>query len=111
MSNNVYKFPGSVGVAEPSALTPEASPKKLTGTLGAAKKLLSHVVKVLWFVMALVWPFLRWVMALDVFFHGALMVWHWDTPGSYAGVTFLLHFAALVGMTFFVSIFKPKGVK
>ena len=33
-----------------------------------------------------------------------------STPGVYAGWTFLLHFAVLTALTYFVSIYKPKGI-
>lgn len=111
MANNVYKFPGGRGVQETRNVAPETAPKKPSNSPEMAKKTFSGGVKVLWFVVALVWPVLRWVLALDVVFQGVLMLWRWDTPGSYAGFTFSLHFAALVALTFFVSVFKPAGVK
>lgn len=111
MANNVYKFPGSEGAQEALNAVPESAPLKAPSGPGATKKAFSGAVKVLWVVVALVWPVLRWLLALDVVFQGVLMLWHWDTPGSHAGWTFALHFAALVALTFFVSVFKPKGVK
>lgn len=111
MANNVYKFPGRAGAPEALNAAPEPAPKKAPRSPDLAKKSFSGGVKVLWFVLALVWPVLRWLLALDVVFQGMLMLWHWDTPGSHAGWTFFLHFAALVALTFFVSVFKPKSVK
>lgn len=111
MANNVYKFPGGDGARKPLSAAPEPAANKAQGHPGVARKAASGVVKTLWFVVALVWPFLRWVVALDVVFQGLVMVWHWDTPGSHAGWTFALHFAVLVALTFFVSVFKPQGVK
>jgi hypothetical protein len=111
MANNVYKFPGTEGAQVAPDVVPESGPQKAPSGPGVAKKSFSWVVKVLWFVVALIWPVLRWLLALDVVFQGALMLWHWDTPGSHAGWTFSLHFAVLVALTFFVSVFKPSGVK
>jgi len=33
----------------------------------------------------------------------------WNTPDVYATWTFLLHLAVLVLLTYFVSLYKPKG--
>lgn len=111
MTNNVYKFPGRSGVQLPHSPKADPTPAQAPSGQGPVKKLLSGVVTALWFVLALVWPVLRWVIALDIVFRGAAMVWHWDTPGTYAGWTFAAHFAVFVVLTFFVSVFKPKGVK
>lgn len=111
MTNNVYKFPGRDGVRVTRNSVPDPAPAKKPSGPGVGNKFLSGMVTTLWFVLALVWPVLRWLLALDVVFRGVLMAWHWDTPGSYAGWTFVLHFALLVALTFFVSVFKPKSVK
>ncbi|MDO8773520.1 MAG: KleE stable inheritance protein [Burkholderiaceae bacterium] len=37
------------------------------------------------------------------------MIYHWETPGVYAGWDFLLHFAALAALACFVSLYKPKA--
>lgn len=112
MANNIYKFPGGESARQSLHAAPaRAENESAKAVPGAGRKTLSVAVKTLWIVAALVWPVLRWIMALDVAFQALLMVWHWGTPGNGAMVTFLLHFAALVGMTFFVSVFKPKSVK
>ena len=38
------------------------------------------------------------------------MLYHWNTPGVYAGWSFLAYFAVLTAITYFVSIYKPKGL-
>ncbi|WP_146151482.1 KleE stable inheritance protein [Pseudomonas sp. R9.37] len=111
MANNILKFPGSDGVPVARSAVNEPAPAKAPRSPATGKKFFSGVVTALWFVLALVWPVLRWIMALDVVFRGVAMAWHWDTPGTYAGWTFVIHFAAFVALTFFVSVFKPKGVK
>ena len=74
------------------------------------KGFLAGVIKTLWVMTILVWPFLRWVAALDVVLQFVRMLWKWDTPGAYAGWTFLLHFGVLTAFTYFVSVYKPKGI-
>jgi hypothetical protein len=44
------------------------------------------------------------------FFQFVRMLYHWNTPGVYAGWSFLAYFAALTAITYFVSIYKPKGL-
>ena len=74
------------------------------------KRLFAPVVKAVWVVVVLVWPLLKWIVSIDVFFQFIRMVYHWNTPGVFAGWTFLAHFAVLVALTYFVSIYKPKGI-
>jgi hypothetical protein len=81
-----------------------APPTPDTAGIGAA------VVKGLWVVTVLIWPILKWVVSIDCFFQLIRMIYHWDTPGVHAGFTFLAHFAALTALTYFVSVFKPKGL-
>lgn len=61
------------------------------------------VVNTLWTVLVLVWPILRWIIGIDVFIQGLRMWWHWHTPGTHAGITFLIHFAVLCALTYFVA--------
>lgn len=84
----------------PKAATPAPTPGK--AGIGAG------VVKAVWVVVVLVWPILKWVVALDCVYHLIRMMYHWNTPGIHAGFTFLLHFAVLTALTYFVSVYKPK---
>lgn len=67
-------------------------------------------MRVVWTLAVLFWPLLRFVLAVACVYRLAAMVYFWDTPGTYAGFMFLLHFAGLTAMTYFVSIYKPKGM-
>jgi hypothetical protein len=96
---NIIKFPrqARAAVAEPM-------PKTQRLGVGAA------VVQGVWVFVVLVWPLLKWIVAIDSVFHLARMIYHWNTPGVYAGWTFMLHFTVLTALTYFVSIYKPKGI-
>jgi hypothetical protein len=74
------------------------------------KALLAGLVRLIWVVTVLVWPVLKWIVSIEVFFQFVRMIYHWDTPGVYAGWTFLVHFAVLTALTYFVSLYKPKGI-
>lgn len=100
---NIINFPRRIkpDIGDAPKVAP-ATPD--TAGIGAA------VVKGLWVVTVLVWPILKWVVSIDCFFQLIRMIYHWDTPGVHAGLTFLAHFAVLTALTYFVSVFKPKGL-
>jgi hypothetical protein len=58
----------------------------------------------------LLWPLLKLVISLDCVYQLGRMLYYWNTPGVYAGWTFLMHFAVLTALTFFVAAYKPKGL-
>lgn len=109
--SNIFKFPKSKQ-AEPAppvpAVAPPVEPAGVSSTKG--KAFFAGVVRLVWIAVVLVWPVLKWVASIEVFFQFVRMIYHWNTPGVYAGWTFLLHFAVLTALTYFVSIYKPKGV-
>ncbi|MDP5168575.1 KleE stable inheritance protein [Pseudomonas syringae] len=112
MANNVFKFPGGQIAREdhnPPAAASSATKENTAPS--TSRKLVDSVVTALWFVVVFCWPFLRWILGLDVAFRFALMCWHWDNNLSHAGWTFLLHFGVLVALTVFVSAFKPQSFK
>lgn len=73
----------------------------------AMKKILSGIGATLQVVLMLLWPLLRWVLAIDVAWQFFRMLYHWNTPGVHAGWTFLAHFLAFVVITYLVSASKP----
>lgn len=75
------------------------------------KSVLDGSLHFVWVVIVLIWPILKWILSLDVFFQMLRMIYHWNTPGVYAGWTFILHFSLLTTLTYFVSFFKPKGAR
>lgn len=72
-----------------------------------ANKIMMGLLGVVWLITTLAWPLLKWVIAIDVTFQFLRMLYHWDTPGVYAGFTFLLHFFAFAGLQYFVAFFTP----
>lgn len=107
---NIIKFPGVNDVLDapdPPGSPQEAppSPRRLTTAAVA-----NAVVRAVWVIAVLVWPVAKWVVSIDVFFQFLRLLYHWDTPGVHAGWTFVAHFTALTALTYFVSIYKPKGL-
>jgi hypothetical protein len=74
-----------------------------------ARALCSLTIRALWICTVIFWPLLRWVIALDCVVQLIKAMFHWDTPGSYAGIVFILHFLVFSALTYFVSAFRPKG--
>lgn len=101
--SNIVKFPKAT---KPPAL----DPVELAVPNAVDHCLLAGLVKFLWVVTVLVWPILKWILSIEVFFQFARMLYYWNTPGVFAGWTFMLHFSVLTAITYFVSIYQPKGL-
>lgn len=103
-ATNVLKFPGGKTEKNLKDAPCKVSAPEIRGdSPHPLKRMIRGAVTVVWFVVSLIWPLLRWILALDVVFQLVRMFWYWETPGVNAGWTFLLHFFVLVAMTYFVS--------
>ena len=104
----IYDFPG---VKKASAAAPAPAPAAPVVPADRFKKVLAAISRGTWTATVLLWPVLRWVVSIDVFIRLLVMLYHWDTPGTHAGCTFLLHAAVLVALTYYVSAYRPKGIE
>ena len=93
---NIIKFPGKAEA--PAEVAPEPAAQEKPAPAAPRRGLFAPVVKAVWVVVVLVWPLLKWIVSIDVFFQFIRMVYHWNTPGVFAGWTFLAHFAVLVAL-------------
>ena len=75
-----------------------------------AKREGSRLVRGLWMTVVLVWPILKWVLAIDVLFKLIQAVVFWHEPGTHYGWLLLLHFGVLSALTYYVA-WKPKGAQ
>jgi hypothetical protein len=108
--SNIIKFPVK---AKPSA---QAAPQLVASQHKPMRDaprltLFEHVMRVIWLLVVLTWPLVSWVGSIYVFFQFLRMLYHWNTPGSYAGWSFLAHFAVLVVLMCFITMYKPKGIE
>ncbi len=101
---NIVKFPGQTNGGEEAPKVAVPVPKPAGAGIGVA------LFKAVWVVIVLIWPILKWVVALDCVFQLIRMIYHWNTSGVHAGWTFMMHFALLTALTYFVSFYKPKGL-
>jgi hypothetical protein len=109
--SNIVKFPRLTKPPPPEPVEPPpaaAPPPVLPEQQG--RGFVAALIRFVWVATVLVWPILKWIAAIEVFFQFVRMLYHWNTPGVYAGWTFLLHFGVLTALTYFVSIYKPKGI-
>lgn len=84
--------------------------KPVTSINDSVNGITSGIVRFIWVMTVLIWPMLKWILSIEVFFQLVRMFYYWNTPGMYAGWTFTLHFSLLTALTYFVSIYKPKGI-
>ena len=112
----ILKFPDKPNAAlRPSAIAAHVAPQvsKVTPSpgvqnMGIPNAVLTHLINALWILALLLWPILRWIMALDVAFQGFRMAITWSDPGMHAGVKFVVHFLIFAAVTYFVTQYKPK---
>ena len=78
-------------------------------TTDSKNKASTSVIAIVQFVVALLWPVLKWVLAIDVTWQFVRMLYFWNTPGTYAGFAFLLHFSAFSALIYFVAVYRPPG--
>ena len=96
--SNIIKFPKEIEQpAAPAPVEPAAASAAPNKAPGAG--LLAGLVKFVWVATVLVWPILKWVLSIATFFQFVRMLYHWNTPGVYAGWSFLAYFAVLTAIT------------
>jgi len=102
---NIIKFPAKKTQSVDSVQ--DKSTNRLNVTTNAV---FGCVIRFVWVVTVLTWPVFKWVLSLDILFQMFRMIYHWNTPDVYAGWNFLMHFSVLTALTYYVSIYKPKGI-
>lgn len=112
MADNIYEFPRTVRKPVLVEVPEKIAPKRHVEAAPSAvpRSFMAGLWRGVWVLTVLVWPVLKWVVSLDVLCRLLTALYHWDTPGSYAGWTFIGHFMVLVVLTWYVSAYKPKGM-
>ncbi len=60
------------------------------------------LVKCIWFtIIYIIFPKVKWIIAMDVVFQGCRAIYYWNDPAMNAGWTFLMHFGVLTTLIFF----------
>lgn len=107
---NVVAFPKRAGMAPGRAGARPAvdTANKPDDVFAKVRSVAGKVLFGLLVVVGAFWPFLRWVLAIDVFLKFVVMLWDWHTPGTHAGWVFTAHMAVLVALTLALANHKPK---
>lgn len=109
---NIVQFPNRGRAPDPKPVAALEAPEghQQEAPRGRFKAVWGALVRILWIVGMLAWPFARWVITADVIFQFFRMLYYWNTPEVHAGWTFALHFTVLTVLTYFVATWKPKGI-
>ncbi len=102
---NVIKFPKQPGTFNKLDLVlrpPQATKAKPDYANG--------VIKLFWVIGVLAWALIKWVLSIDCVVQFLQMLYFWNSTGHNGGAIFLLHFALLTLLTYFVTLYKPKGI-
>lgn len=67
-------------------------------------------LRVIWVLVVVSWPILSKLLALDCLAQFLIAMYRWDTAPFRGCLTFGAHFAALTALTYFVALYKPKGL-
>jgi hypothetical protein len=71
------------------------------------RALCALIGKIVWVATVICWPVIRPIIVLDCVVQLFKAMYHWNTPGSHAGLVFLLHFLVLGALTYFVATYDP----
>ena len=103
--SNIIKFPNDGNPAKMCAVT---NNKKAFDV--RLKRTCDKIIRFIWVVTVLIWPMLKWVLSIEVFYQFVRMIYYWNSANVQTGWTFALHFTILTAFTYFVSIYKPKRI-
>lgn len=56
-----------------------------------------------WVITASVWPFVGWLVALDVAWQFGQMLYYWDSQGIAASMDFIVHFSVFCIFSYYVA--------
>lgn len=104
----VLKFPAKVDGGKKEVAAPARSTVKDDRINPVLAVLVTKVVHLLWIITLLVWPVLRWIIAIDVAFYGFMTALAWDTPDTHYGMKFTIHLLVFVALIYFVTQYKEK---
>lgn len=104
----VIVFPAHSTVRPPTVegASPVTAP---SASRGAARPgILSRIFSIAWIFFLLTWPLAQWVVAFDIVYEFLRALYYWNTPGVYAGFTFVIHLIAGSALTYLVATRQIK---
>ncbi len=79
-----------------------------THRLAGWKRMMAWLLGLLWIVLALLWPLINWLGAMDVVFQFVRALYYANTPANHATVQALIHSALYLLLSLFVYLYRPK---
>lgn len=100
--NNVIKFPGNEEknhYHHSASVTPSSTLRNIA----------HGVINALYIVLAMLWPFIKVILSLNVALQFFKMLFKWNEAPFAAAWPFVLSFVVLTAMMYFITNWKPKN--
>ena len=108
----LLQFPNNSPTGGITNVSPEAG-RIQKATINAQRfsgwnRMMAWLFGVLWLFLALLWPLINWLGAMDVVFQFVRAVYYANTPANHATVQALIHSVLYLCLSFFVYLYRPK---
>ncbi len=80
-----------------------------THSIGRLKKLMLWMLGLVWLLLAVFWPLLNWIVAMDVVFQCVRALYYANTPGMHATLQAFMHGLSYLLLSCFVYLYRPKA--
>lgn len=82
--------------------------KTVPVTIKKSSSIFPWIIDVVWMLLAITWPILKWVLTIDCTYQFFRMLYFWDKVGVHAGWNFSLHFFVFTALIYFIAFHEPK---
>ena len=80
-----------------------------THQIAGWKRIVPWIIGLVWLSLALVWPLLNWLVAMDVVFQFLRALYYSSTPAIHATLQASLHGVLYILLSLFVYLYRPKA--
>ena len=79
-----------------------------TNRMAGLKNIMSWTMGLLWLFLAMFWPLLNWIAAMDVVFQCVRALYYSNTPAIHATLQASIHGVLFILLSLFVYLYRPK---
>ena len=79
--------------------------------MGSWKQFLLWMMGLVWLLLALFWPLLNWIVAMEVVFQFVRALYYANTPGTHATLQASIHGVSYLLLSCFVYLYRPTVFK
>jgi len=79
-----------------------------TNSMAGLKNIMSWTMGLLWLFLAMFWPLLNWIAAMDVVFQCVRALYYSNTPAIHATLQASIHGVLFILLSLFVYLYRPK---